>query len=106
VNDSIIQFRVPFVSGVTELGGPGGLLTIILQIVFFVAGLLTLIYLLVGGLRWITAGGDKEALAAARVSIWNALIGLTLVIAAFSIAKIIEIIFGIRIVSGVNLPGQ
>ncbi|MBI2594222.1 hypothetical protein HYW39_00830 [Candidatus Curtissbacteria bacterium] len=68
MNDSIIQFRVPFVSGVT--------------------------------------GGDKEALAGARASIWNALIGLFLVIAAFSIAKIIESVFGIRIVSGVNLPGQ
>ena len=45
-------------------------------------------------------------MAAARVSIWIALIGLTLVIAAFSIAKIIEIVFGIRIVSGVSLPGQ
>ncbi|MCL5411821.1 MAG: hypothetical protein M1150_03780 [Patescibacteria group bacterium] len=83
----------------------GQLLTVLLQAVIILGGLLFFIYLLVGGLQWITSGGDKASLESARNRITNALIGLVILVGAFSIIKIIETVFGISIISGIKIPG-
>ena len=90
-------FKIP---NLTPFDNLGGLIDNIIQLIFFAAGLAFFIYLIIGGLRWITAGGDPKALDAARGRITGAIIGLIIVVAAFSIALIIESVLGIRIVSG------
>lgn len=85
----------------------GLLLRNALSIVFFLAGLLSFVYLLIGGLQWITSGGDMKAAAAARDRITAALVGLIIIVAAFAITLVLEKVFGIRILSGVNFnPAQ
>ena len=88
---------VPF----TDLGV---LLGNVLALLFFVAGLLAFIFIMIGGIQWIAAGGDKIAAAAARDRITAAIIGLVIVVAAFAITRILEAVFGIRIISGVKFP--
>lgn len=90
-------FKIP---NLTPFDNLGGLIDNLIQLLFFVAGLAFFIYLLLGGIQWITAGGDEKALTAARGRITGAIIGLIIVVAAFSIALIIESVLGIRIVSG------
>ncbi len=62
----------------------------------FIAGfLLTFFYLILGGISWITAGGDKQKLQEAREKITNALIGLIIVGAAFALSSLVARFFGL-----------
>ena len=90
-------FEIPNFSGFTNLAG---LIDNLIQLAFFVAGLAFLFSLLIGGVQWITASGDPKALDAAKGRITNAIIGLIIVVASFSIAIIIQSVLGINIVSG------
>ena|SRR3989344_4341197 len=79
----------------------GELISNALQIVFIAAALAVLIYLVIGAFRWITSGGDKEAIGKARGHIVNALIGLAILALAFFITVLFGQIVGIDII---NLP--
>lgn len=88
--------KVPF-ADLGELIGQIFTFGLILGGVFF------FIFLLIGGLQWVTAGGDKAHLESARNRITSALIGLVLIVAAFAVTKVIETIFGIRVISGIGI---
>ena len=51
-----------------------------IQLVFFVAGLATLVYLLWGAFDWISSNGEKEKLQKAQNKITSATIGLILLV--------------------------
>src|SRR3989344_6146185 len=87
------------IGGFSDLGK---LANTLLTLAYFVAGLAFFIYLLIGGIQWITSGGDPKALDAARGRITNAIIGLIIVVAAYAIALILENVLGIKIVTGVK----
>jgi len=80
--------------------GPAAVVTFIVQILIVAAFIIAFIFLLLGGIRWITAGGDEKAIAGARGMITGALIGLIVVLAAFTIIKLIEYFFSVNIISG------
>src|SRR4030042_6577922 len=78
----------PFGNASSLTGEPGAVtaLTWITGVVSSIIGILTIcatiwfmFQFLVGGLNWITAGGDKTKLATARDRITNAFIGLIIV---------------------------
>lgn len=50
-------------------------------------GVVLLVYLLYGGFLWMTAGGDEGKVKKARDLIKNAVIGLIIIVAAYSIAS-------------------
>ena len=60
-------------------------------------GLITFILLVWGGVRYLTAQGDKEQVESARNTITYALIGLVIVIGSYAIIKLIEAFFGVNI---------
>jgi hypothetical protein len=78
----------------------GGLLSALLVLLFFFAALLAFIFIVIGGIQWITAGGDKVAAGNARDRITAAIVGLVIVVAAFAITLIITSVLGINIFSG------
>lgn len=80
----------------------GQILNVLLQLIFFVAGVAMFFSLIFGGIQWITAGGDPKAMDSARRRITNSVIGLVIVVAAYAIALILEQVFGIKIVTGFN----
>lgn len=86
----------------------GGIIPIIraiIQFILVVAFVLAFIMLLIGGIRWITAGGDEKAVGSARNMITAALIGLVVVLVAFALIKLVETFFGVSIISGgVTIP--
>jgi len=89
------------------LGTPdlGVILKNVLLILFAFAAMLALIFLVIGGIQWIVAGGDQKAAQGARDRITAAVIGLVIVIAAFAITLVITSALGINIFSGtINLP--
>ena len=80
------------------LSGAISLVLIVVTVVFF-------FILVLGGLKWITSGGDEKKVAAARAQITNALIGLAIVFAAWAILALIKTLFGVDIGgSGFGLP--
>ncbi len=89
--------------------GPGfeGLLNITLvsilqgaiRLVLILAAIVFFFVLVIGGIQWITSGGDKAGTETARKRITNALIGLAIVFAAWAIIALIQALFGVNILN-------
>lgn len=60
-----------------------------------VAGLAFMLYFVLGGINWITAGGDKQKVENAKNQMTNAGIGLVIVVAAYAIVGIASTVLGI-----------
>ncbi|GEM_PF-674163 len=79
-------------------------LTDILQfgitLLFVIAIIGALIFLIWGGVSWITSGGDKEKLDKARKTIIFAIIGLIVVLLSFVIMNFIGNIMGVKTFQG------
>lgn len=59
---------------------------------------LSLIFLIVGGIMYMTSGGNKEATAKAKAAITYALIGLILGVSSFIILSIVGTFFGSKLI--------
>lgn len=57
----------------------------VITVVLIVAGALAVIYLIYGGILYITAAGDQEKATAGRTAIVNAIIGIIIIALAFAI---------------------
>ncbi len=80
------------------------IITGIIRFILITAFVIAFIMLLVGGIRWIIAGGDEKAVEKARNTITAALIGLVVVLVAFALIKLVETFFGISIISNLAVP--
>jgi Na+/serine symporter len=68
-----------------------------LTILLIAAVILTLVYLLLGGVAWIHSGGDKQKLSQARSRLTYAIIGLVVALASFFILNVIGFIFKVNL---------
>lgn len=82
------------VGGTTILGQ---IITKILPYTFVIAGLLLFAYLLYGGFHLATSFGSPKAILEAWQIIFRALVGFVLVFASFWLIKIVETMFGLKI---------
>ncbi len=71
---------------------------------FVIAGLIVFAFLVWGGIQWMTAGGDKANLEAARGRITSALVGLAIIASAYAIVRLLEYFFGYQILGETSLP--
>jgi hypothetical protein len=62
------------------------------------AGVLAFLFLLMGGIQWITAGGDKDAVEKSRRKITQALVGLVIVFSVYAILFIIRVLFQVDLI--------
>lgn len=67
----------------------------LLTFVYLAIILMTLGYLIWGGVKWITSGGDKTKVDGARKTIIYALIGLIFIFLSFLIINVVTTIFGV-----------
>lgn len=65
--------------------------------IILVAGVATFLYMIYGGVEWITSGGEKGKLEEAKQKITQAIVGLTIVASAWAVFKLIDYFFGIGI---------
>lgn len=63
----------------------GGFITAVIQVVFALSAFLVFIFLIWGGIQWLTSGGDSAATQKARDRITAALVGLAIVALAWAI---------------------
>ncbi|HSX09200.1 MAG TPA: hypothetical protein VLF93_03540 [Candidatus Saccharimonadales bacterium] len=68
-----------------------------ITIMLIVGVILALIFLILGGIQWITSGGDKSKLSSARARITYAIIGLIVAFAAFFIVSVIGFVFKVNL---------
>ena len=64
-------------------------------IALILAGVMVFVYLVWGGIQWITSGGDKGKTEEARARITAALIGLAIVAAAWAVMQLVGYFFGL-----------
>lgn len=67
----------------------GQLINGVLSFVMVIAALLVFLYLILGGIEWITSGGDKGKTESARNKITSAVIGLVILAASYAILLIV-----------------
>lgn len=85
-------------------GGTGGVgflsrfISNLITIFLIVAVVVAFFFLVMGGIRYITSGGDREAAEAARSQITKAVIGLLLVFIAYAILRLLGEMLGINLV--------
>lgn len=71
--------------------------------ILIIAVLIALFFLIYGGIRWITSGGDKAKVESARGTIIAAIIGLVIAFLAFFILSLALSFFGLS-VTNLQLP--
>lgn len=73
----------------TSSADPQTLLSRILNLLLLLGAAAALIFLIIGGFKWITAGGDKTKVEAARSTIVGAIIGLIVVFLSFFVINFV-----------------
>lgn len=100
--DPSITIKQPPNIKINELGG---LLSALVGALLIIAALLAFFYLILGGIQWITSGGDKAGMEAARNKITHAIVGLVIVGAAWAIMILVQNFLGVTIIGGaLNFP--
>lgn len=86
-------------AGQYGVSGPGfsEFISNIIDVAIIVSGLAFFAFLVLGGLRYITASGDVKQTQEATKQITSAIMGLVIVVGAFAITRIIERVLGISI---------
>lgn len=98
VNQGAIGFKVPNLSDI---------LTFVIRAFFVITGLVALFYLLLGAFAWVTSGGDKDAIGAARDKIQAAIIGVIMIVAVLAIVVTLEqVVFRKRLCFGISCPAS
>ena len=69
----------------------------IVSVIFPLAGIVLFIILLMGGLKFITAGGEPPKIEEARKTLTFAIAGIVLIALSFLILKVIQEITGVNV---------
>lgn len=86
--------------------GLGALVSRAVDVFIVFAVVVSLLMILMSGISWITAGGNKDQMETARNRLTNALIGLAVTMSAWAIwLLIVKQFFGLDVTGGLNLGG-
>ncbi len=75
----------------------GSIIGFIVNVLFTIAIVIALVFLIWGGIKWIMSGGDKGKVETARSTIIAALIGLIVTFAAYFLLNIVLNFFGLSL---------
>lgn len=73
--------------------------SIIIGFLTAIAALWFIIRIVLGGISWLSSGGDQKSLQNAQQTITNAIIGLTIVVASYAIISVISSLLGLDILN-------
>ena len=68
----------------------GDLISNIIYIALMIVGSVSVLFLIIGGFRYVTASGNEEQSEAAKKTLTHAIIGLVIVILSFVIVRVIS----------------
>jgi hypothetical protein len=70
-----------------------------ITLMFTVGAIVFLGIIMLGGIQWITSGGDKASVEAARGRITSAIVGLVILLSVFALVIAVEYFFGVNLTS-------
>ncbi|HEX8931554.1 MAG TPA: hypothetical protein VF810_00185 [Patescibacteria group bacterium] len=76
----------------------------IVSILLIVAVVVALIFLIIGGLRWIMSGGDKSKVDSARSTVTGAVVGLVIALLAYFILNVVVFLFTKSSITNLSIP--
>ena len=84
----------------------GSAISAIVGFLLILAAVAAFLFLIIGGIQWITSGGDKAGMEAARNRITNAIVGLIIVAAAWAVFMLVGQFIGFNILKegGMGIP--
>ncbi len=98
---SINETPIPSLSGIPS-GGFGtsgvGIIQVALNILFALATVAALAFIILAGIQWVISGGDKQKIQSARNRLIYSIIGLIVITLSFFIVRVvIDLIFGVAV---------
>lgn len=66
-----------------------GVILALISIALWITGLLSVLFVIIGGIRYVAAHGNEEQAEAAKKTIFHAIIGVIIVVLAFVIIRVI-----------------
>ncbi len=84
-------------SPASKFGTVGDLVTNIIIILTSFAGALAFIFIIIGGIKFITAAGDEKKMASATATLTYAIIGLIVTALAFIILQVVQRFLGANV---------
>ena len=93
--ETAIENNLPGASDASGGEGFGLLLNQLLSIALTIGVIAVLLFLIWGGIEWITSGGDKSKTEKARDKITQAVIGLVILVSAVAILMFIQTLLDI-----------
>ncbi len=64
-------------------------ITRIINVALGLLGIVAVVIILIGGFKWMTAGGNEENVAGAKKLIFSGIIGLAIILSAYAIASFV-----------------
>lgn len=87
-------------SDVIKITDFGQLISALVGVMLIISALLAFFFLILGGIQWITSGGDKAGMETARNKITHAIVGLIIVGASWAIMVLVQNFLGVSIIGG------
>lgn len=84
--------KFPIVTNCTAVNST---VTIIVNVLFSIAGLLFFVMIVVAGIEWVVSGGDEEKKRNAQNRLIHAIVGIAIVAGSFLIFELILNLFGV-----------
>lgn len=81
-----------------------GLIGQVINFAFIIAIIIALIFLIYGGIKWITSGGEKTDVEGARNHVIAAVVGLIIVFLSYVIINIVVTFFTSSSLNKLNIP--
>jgi hypothetical protein len=72
-----------------DLFGESGIFRTITNVLLFIIGAISVIMLIIGGVRYVVSGGDQSAVTAAKNTILYAVVGIVVAILAYALVNFV-----------------
>jgi hypothetical protein len=79
-----------------ELFAEGGVFQTITNVLLFIIGAISVIMLIIGGIRYVVSGGDSSAVTSAKNTILYAVVGIVVAILAYALVNFVVTSFSAR----------
>lgn len=73
----------------TELFGPTGIFRTVTNVLLFIIGAISVIMLIIGGIRYVVSGGDSGAVTSAKNTILYAIVGIVVALLAYAVVNFV-----------------
>jgi hypothetical protein len=73
----------------TDLFGQNGIFKTITNVLLFIIGAISVIMLIIGGIRYVVSGGDSGAVTSAKNTILYAVVGIVVAILAYAVVNFV-----------------